>query len=160
MSVCKNLPAGLRKESGMPGVGVCIWRDDRSVEFCGETTVEDFLSREENCSGEWFIDGGWGGPPGPIKVHWNGKVWIDEGFPPWVVELEGLSNDPAVAYEQGRRDGRAETLHAVELAATDNQQTQPKICPVCHGTGQVEGPVDTLLKCDFCDGTGKLRAGA
>ena len=36
-------------------------------------------------------------------------------------------------------------------------EAQYKICPVCHGTKQVEGPVDTLLECSFCNGTGKLR---
>lgn len=36
--------------------------------------------------------------------------------------IEGLSNNPAEAYQQGRRDGQAETLQAVELSATDSQQ--------------------------------------
>jgi hypothetical protein len=75
MGVCELLPKSLREEKGIPGVGICIWRKDRSVDFCGETTVEEFLSREENCSGEWLIDGGWGGPPGPIKVCWGGGSW-------------------------------------------------------------------------------------
>ena len=57
-------------------------------------------------------------------------------------KLEGLSNDPAVAYEQGRRDGRAETLHAVELAATDNQQTQPTQCTY----------IPPPKPCSWCDG--------
>jgi len=80
MSVCQFLSKALREEKGMPDIGVCIWRPDRSVEFCGVTTVEEFLSRSENCSGEWFIDGGWGGPPGPIKVIWLDGNWVSKGF--------------------------------------------------------------------------------
>lgn len=52
---------------------------------------------------------------------------------------------------------RRETSDAVELPKTIHQQPQAEICPVCHGTKQVEGPVDTLLECDFCGGTGKLH---
>lgn len=33
-------------------------------------------------------------------------------------EIQGLSSNPSEAYQQGFRDGRAETLHAEELAAT------------------------------------------
>ena len=84
MSLCKNLSVALRKETGMRGTGVCIWRGDRSVDFCGETTVEEFLSRKENSGGEWFIDGGWGGPPGPVKVYWKDEAWHSAGFPPWI----------------------------------------------------------------------------
>lgn len=29
--------------------------------------------------------------------------------------IEGLSNNPAEAYEQGRRDGQAEVAHATQL---------------------------------------------
>ena len=49
-------------------------------------------------------------------------------------------------------------LYTKEPALHIPQQPQPKICPVCNGTKQVEGPVDTLLECDFCGGTGKHRA--
>jgi len=83
MGVCDNLSDVLRKEKGIPGIGVCIWRQDRSVEFCKYLPVEEFLSREENQSGEWLIDGGWGGPPGPIKVVWKDGKWENHGFPPW-----------------------------------------------------------------------------
>jgi len=33
-----------------------------------------------------------------------------------MTEIKGLSSDPAEAYEQGRRDGAAEVLHAAEVA--------------------------------------------
>ena len=32
---------------------------------------------------------------------------------------------------------------------------QPAKCPVCKGTKQVDGPDDTLMTCDFCNGTGQ-----
>lgn len=44
--------------------------------------VRDWLSRPDNHSGTWLIDGGWGGPPGHIHVTWNDetKAWDNEGF--------------------------------------------------------------------------------
>jgi len=83
---CKNLNEILRKENGLieqGGIGVVIWRPDRSQEELEKVSVENFLSKPENCSGEWLIDGGWGGPPGPIKVKWDGEYWVNFGFPPW-----------------------------------------------------------------------------
>ena len=65
----------LSNERGMPGVGVYIWRPDRTEKHCVQTSVGEFLSRPENQSGIWLIDGGWGGPPGTIHVQWNGTDW-------------------------------------------------------------------------------------
>jgi hypothetical protein len=73
----------LADERGVPGLGVCIWRPDRSEDVCVEQTVGEFLSEPQRQSGEWLIDGGWGGPPGPIKVRWAGGQWQVLGFPPW-----------------------------------------------------------------------------
>ncbi|MDE2101666.1 MAG: hypothetical protein KGL39_30750, partial [Patescibacteria group bacterium] len=70
----------LSNERGMPGVGVCIWRPDGTEDHCVQTNVGEFLSRPENQSGTWLIDGGWGGPPGPIHVRWNGTDWDNGGF--------------------------------------------------------------------------------
>jgi len=85
---CAKLPINLRAENG--GGFVCIWRkkDDPlndGSDCARKCTVDDWLSIASNCCGEWYIDGGWGGPPGPIKVRWDdvAKQWINCGFPPW-----------------------------------------------------------------------------
>lgn len=85
----QQIGEALAKESGMGGV--CIWRmkddplketdewkDDRL--YVG--TVGEFLSKKENQIGLWLVDGGWGGPPGPIHVRWNDNVgeWENGGF--------------------------------------------------------------------------------
>ena len=71
----------LFNETGMPPIGVAIKRDGGDSNFVQES-VGLFLSKEENQSGTWRIDGGWGGPPGPIVVKWDpdAKVWINGGF--------------------------------------------------------------------------------
>lgn len=74
------LPKQLINESGCGGF-VCIWRKgDRGDVARYGTTVGEFLSHPENQSGTWLIDGGWGGPPGPIHVRWNGTQWESGGF--------------------------------------------------------------------------------
>ncbi len=78
-----KLPKILVREAGIPGIGVCIWRHDHSVDIAFKGTVGEFLSKEENQSGEWLIDGGWGSPPGPIKVRWEIDHWANFGFWPW-----------------------------------------------------------------------------
>ena len=73
----------LANETGMPDLGVCIWRKG---EIAGNRlfkgTVGEFLSKPENQSGTWLIDGGWGGPPGAIHVRFNEKtlLWENGGF--------------------------------------------------------------------------------
>jgi hypothetical protein len=84
MDSCRNLSDTLRNERGMPPIGVAIWRQgDRGddVNYV-TTTVEEFLSKPENQAGTWLIDGGWGGPPGPIHVDWDetAQAWINQGF--------------------------------------------------------------------------------
>jgi hypothetical protein len=74
-----SLPPSLNHESGMPGIGVAIWRKGKPAYYEKES-VGIFLSRPENQSGDWYIDGGWGGPPGPIVVRWDGSEWIYGGF--------------------------------------------------------------------------------
>jgi hypothetical protein len=64
-----------------PDIGVCIWRPDKSEDhFVTDASVGEFLARPEHQSGTWLIDGGWGGPPGPIHVRWNGTDWDNGGF--------------------------------------------------------------------------------
>lgn len=76
-----GLPKTLIEERGMPSLGVAIWRKGENSDLV-TTTVGEFLSRTENQSGRWLIDGGWGGPPGPIAVEWREGKWINLGFPP------------------------------------------------------------------------------
>ena len=78
----------LRKEDGggFGSVVICRAKGDPlgdDFDSARKCTVEEWLLKPENQSGEWFIDGGWGGPPGPIKVKWDGEKWINKGFPPW-----------------------------------------------------------------------------
>ncbi len=75
-----TLSKSLLNERGMPGIGVAIWRKDRSQDYLVKTSVGEFLAKPENQSGTWLIDGGWGGPPGPIYVRWNGSDWENGGF--------------------------------------------------------------------------------
>jgi hypothetical protein len=86
-NVLKFLSDTLINENGMPNIGVCIWREDKSFEIYYKGTVGEFLSRKENQYGNWLIDGGWGGPPGPIKVIWNNYHWVNYGFPPWANDV-------------------------------------------------------------------------
>lgn len=60
---------------------VAIWRLGKNGTYT-DLTVGEFLSKPENQSGTWFIDGGWGGPPGPIVVDWDdeNKCWINQGY--------------------------------------------------------------------------------
>ena len=85
----------LANEKGMPdseGWFVCVWRKDDHSDSSRRCTVGEFLSRPENQRGTWLIDGGWGGPPGPIHVRWNEATneWENGGYcgrkfhvPPW-----------------------------------------------------------------------------
>jgi len=82
--VCADLPQVLRDERGSGFGFVCIWRPgDRGESAREGVTVGDWLARPEHQSGEWLIDGGWGGPPGPVKVRWENGRWRNLGFPPW-----------------------------------------------------------------------------
>jgi len=79
-----NLPKTLLDENGGGFGFVCIWRAGQKEDSARKCTVGGFLSIEENQSGSWFIDGGWGGPPGPVMVRWDydSKKWLNKGFPP------------------------------------------------------------------------------
>lgn len=78
--VLREISETLRDETGMGG-GVCIWRKDRSEVYFHPGTVADFLLDHSHQSGEWCIDGGWGGPPGPIVVRWHvDGYWENGGF--------------------------------------------------------------------------------
>ena len=79
----KNLPQDLIDESGGSFGFVCIWRkDDKGSHARDGIAVGEWLSRPENQSGTWLIDGGWGGPPGPIHVRWNDQehAWENGGY--------------------------------------------------------------------------------
>jgi len=78
--VLQRLPQALIEESGAGFV--CITRGDSTESWTWYSTVGEFLSQPENMSGSWYIDGGWGGPPGPVRVDWDGEKWINKGFPP------------------------------------------------------------------------------
>lgn len=77
----RNLPAALIAEDGGAYGFVCIWRrgEDAPPRRC---TVGEFLSRQENQSGAWLIDGGWGGPPGAVHVRWDAALleWEYGGY--------------------------------------------------------------------------------
>jgi len=64
---------------------VCIWREGWVGDSARKCSVGEWLSQVENQSGVWLIDGGWGGPPGPIHVRWNVKdrAWDNGGFCGW-----------------------------------------------------------------------------
>ena len=74
-----ELPEVLLNERGMPGSGVAIWRLGEPIHYIKDT-VASFLLTTENQSDTWLIDGGWGGPPGPIHVEWIGDKWVNRGF--------------------------------------------------------------------------------
>lgn len=87
----ERLDERLINEKGMPSVGFFMGREDHSQEFMiKDSTVGEFLSRTENQNGDWFLDGGWGGPPGPIMLHWDElfQQWISFGYPPWDHNIE------------------------------------------------------------------------
>jgi hypothetical protein len=67
----------------MPDRGISIWRGDGSVSvYVQGGFLYEFLSSPKNHGGQWFIDGGWGGPPGPVRVTWDNDHWRYDGFPP------------------------------------------------------------------------------
>jgi len=79
----RELPATLVSESGSGFGFVCIWRYPRDGTDSAKTcTVGEWLSKPENQSGTWMIDGGWGGPPGPIHVRWSEEkqCWENGGY--------------------------------------------------------------------------------
>lgn len=78
----KNLPAVLIEENGAGFGFVCIWRRGDSGASARKCTVGEWLSQAENQSGTWLIDGGWGGPPGPIHVRWSDErgAWENGGY--------------------------------------------------------------------------------
>lgn len=81
----RNLPKTLIDENGGSFGYVCIWRSPKDDDdYARKCSVGEFLSKKENQSGTWYIDGGWGGPPGPIRVDWDeqNQCWINKGFPP------------------------------------------------------------------------------
>lgn len=84
----QDIPKTLLNERGVPGVGVSYkWLRQREGVEVGyfRETVGERLSKPESQSGTWYIDGGWGGPPGPVRLDWDesGKKWANRGFPPW-----------------------------------------------------------------------------
>lgn len=83
----QNLPQALLNEDGGGFGFVCIWRGSRQgdigpLDYEWKGTVREFLQRPENQGGTWLIDGGWGGPPGPIHVRWNTRrgYWENGGY--------------------------------------------------------------------------------
>jgi len=86
-TIAEQIGKSLADEKGGGFGFVCIWRKrgdslDDGSEHARKTTVGEFLSKPENQKGLWFIDGGWGGPPGPIHVRWNNDIneWECGGY--------------------------------------------------------------------------------
>jgi hypothetical protein len=81
---CRTLSDGLRNEDGGESWPVAIWRPGRIGNDCyrHEVTVEQFLGMPGNFGGTWLIDGGWGGPPGPVRVDWldSESRWQCRGY--------------------------------------------------------------------------------
>ncbi len=71
----------LINERGMGGI-VCIWRKDDHRDSGRSGSVGEWLSTPEHQRGDWYIDGGWGGPPGPLVVRWDDeqRAWLNGGF--------------------------------------------------------------------------------
>lgn len=82
-SILRRLSSTLIAEKGGDFGFVCIWRagDTGDAARYG-VTVGEWLLNPQNQIGTWLIDGGWGGPPGPIHVRWNEieKIWENGGF--------------------------------------------------------------------------------
>ncbi len=78
-STLGRLPERLIAEDGLGFGFVAIWRPGETAGY-RECCVGEFLARPENQSGTWLIDGGWGGPPGPIHVRWDGRAWECGGY--------------------------------------------------------------------------------
>lgn len=85
--IAEQIGANLASEGGGEFGFVCIWRKNDDPLNDGSPhdrrlTVGEFLSIPENQQGVWLIDGGWGGPPGPIHVRWDAekKEWENGGF--------------------------------------------------------------------------------
>lgn len=78
----RKLSPGLIKEDGGGYGFVCIWHLGDNGPSARKCTVGEWLTMPENRSGTWLIDGGWGGPPGPIHVRWNeaDQCWESGGF--------------------------------------------------------------------------------
>ena len=71
-------------------------------------------------------------------------------------EIKGLSSDPAEAYQQGRRDGAADALQAVELAETAHNSAMPKC--LCKGWFSVRNIL--IQQCGTCGGVINQRTSA
>ncbi|WDQ26702.1 hypothetical protein phiKPNH21_00090 [Klebsiella phage phi_KPN_H2] len=87
MTIEDQIGKELAAEDGGGFGFVCIWREkgdplDDGSDHARHCSVGEFLSRPENQKGKWLIDGGWGGPPGPIHVQWNEETneWENGGF--------------------------------------------------------------------------------
>jgi len=80
--ILRNLSPALVNENGGGCGFVCIWRLGDRGDSARKCTVGEWLSRPGNQEGTWLIDGGWGGPPGPIYVRWNPneQVWENGGY--------------------------------------------------------------------------------
>ena len=81
---CRTLVQGLRSEDGGSFGCVAIFRPGQKGKgiYHHGITVDEFLSRPSNFGGTWLIDGGWGGPPGPVRVDWVDEEsrWTCKGY--------------------------------------------------------------------------------
>jgi hypothetical protein len=79
VNILREISQQLQAERGIGGVSFVS--GDGSEEHFFKGSVAEFLLDPKNQHGLWRIDGGWGGPPGPIHVRWNEQgFWENGGF--------------------------------------------------------------------------------
>lgn len=66
-----KLPQKILDQSGV------IWRKG-GEEYSGKLRL--FFEDHKNQSGVWYVDCGWGGPPGALAFQWVNNKWINRGF--------------------------------------------------------------------------------
>ena len=86
-TIAEQIGQNLAAEDGGGSGFVCIWRKsgdplDDGADHARRCSVGEFLSLPENQRGTWLVDGGWGGPPGPIHIRWDESTqeWENGGF--------------------------------------------------------------------------------
>lgn len=96
---CRRLSSGLRLVAPMlPPTWLVSFFRINGIGGNFNESVESFLSKPENFGGSWMIDGGWGGPPGPVVVRWDeaARCWDQLGYNHpglWVGYVEAEATD-------------------------------------------------------------------
>lgn len=81
-SIEQQIGKSLANENGGGFGFICIWQENQKDKHDQKCAVWEWLCKEENQHGTWFIDGGWGGPPGAVHVRWNNEKqeWENGGY--------------------------------------------------------------------------------